>query len=95
LEPLLHSAPPNILKHVVGQFSKVLPHDPKARRLFVTSGGLKKVQEISCQPGSVLAEHIGVINSCYPEEIVRYYSPGYSDSLLARVEQYKPHPLTQ
>jgi hypothetical protein len=43
LEPLLHSAPPNILKHVVGQFAKVLPHDPKARRLFVTSGGLKKV----------------------------------------------------
>ena len=38
LEPLLHDAPPNILKHVVGQFSKVLPHDPKARRLFVTSG---------------------------------------------------------
>jgi hypothetical protein len=43
LEPLLHEAPPNILKHVVAQFSKVLPHDPKARRLFVTSGGLKKV----------------------------------------------------
>ena len=43
LEPLLHDAPPNILKHVVGQFSKVLPHDAKARRLFVTSGGLKKV----------------------------------------------------
>ena len=46
LEPLLHEAPPNILKHVVAQFSKVLPHDPKARRLFVTSGGLKKIQEI-------------------------------------------------
>ena len=43
LEPLLHNAPPNILKHVVGQFSKVLPHNPKARKLFVTSGGLKKV----------------------------------------------------
>jgi hypothetical protein len=43
LEPLLHDAPPNILKYVVGQFSKVLPHDAKARRLFVTSGGLKKV----------------------------------------------------
>ncbi len=43
LEPLLHEASPNILKHVVAQFSKVLPHDPKARRLFVTSGGLKKV----------------------------------------------------
>ena len=44
LEPLLHEAPPNILKHVVHQFSKVLPHDAKARRLFVTSGGLKKVR---------------------------------------------------
>ena len=45
LEPLLHEASPNILKHVVAQFSKVLPHDPKARRLFVTSGGLKKARD--------------------------------------------------
>jgi len=43
LEPLLHEAPPNILKHVVAQFSKVLPPDPKARRLFVTRCGFKKV----------------------------------------------------
>ncbi|CAF1529633.1 unnamed protein product, partial [Adineta steineri] len=49
LEPLLHEASPNILKHVVAQFSKVLPHDPKARRLFVTSGGLKKIQEIKAE----------------------------------------------
>ena len=69
------------------------------------------MQEISSQQGSVLAEHIRVINSCYPEEIVRYYltpylththtgitstsgdryySPGYSDTLLERVEQYRP-----
>ncbi|KAM7176535.1 sperm-associated antigen 6 isoform 3-T3 [Macrochelys suwanniensis] len=90
LEPLLHDAPPNILKHVVGQFSKVLPHDSKARRLFVTSGGLKKVQEIKAEPGSLLQEYINTINNCYPEEIVRYYSPGYSDALLERVENYQP-----
>ncbi|KAJ1189981.1 hypothetical protein NDU88_006722 [Pleurodeles waltl] len=90
LEPLLHDAPPNILKHVVGQFSKVLPHDSKARRLFVTSGGLKKVQEIRPEPGSVLQEYINTINNCYPEEIVRYYSPGYPQSLLERVDQYQP-----
>ncbi|XP_053751822.1 sperm-associated antigen 6 isoform X4 [Panthera pardus] len=70
LEPFLYDAPPNILKHVVGQFSKVLPHDSKARRLFVTSGGLKKVQEIKAGPGSLLQEYINSINSCYPEEIV-------------------------
>lgn len=90
LEPLLQDAPANILKHVVGQFSKVLPHDPKARRLFVTSGGLKKVQEIKAEPGSLLQEYMNTINACFPEEIVRYYSPGYSDTLLDRVETYQP-----
>ncbi|XP_062520377.1 sperm-associated antigen 6-like isoform X2 [Corticium candelabrum] len=90
LEPLLHDAPPNILKHVVGQFSKVLPHDAKARRLFVTSGGLKKVQEIRAEAGSALYDYIMAINNCYPEEIVRYYSPGYSDKLLERIDQYNP-----
>ncbi|XP_074549772.1 sperm-associated antigen 6 [Halichoeres trimaculatus] len=90
LEPLLYDAPSNILKHVVCQFCKVLPHDSKARRLFVTSGGLKKVQEIEAEPGSALQEHINGINSCFPEEIVRYYSPGYSEVLLERLENYQP-----
>ncbi|XP_030612025.1 sperm-associated antigen 6-like [Archocentrus centrarchus] len=90
LEPLLYDAPSHILKHVVCQFSKVLPHDNKARRLFVTSGGLKKVQEIEAEPGSALQEYINAINSCFPEEIVRYYSPGYPEALLERLDQYQP-----
>ncbi|XP_040022533.2 sperm-associated antigen 6 [Gasterosteus aculeatus] len=90
LEPLLYDVPSNILRHVVCQFSKVLPHDSKARRLFVTSGGLKKLQEIEAEPGSPLQEHINAINSCFPEEIVRYYSPGYSEVLLERLEYYQP-----
>ncbi|KAM6162729.1 sperm-associated antigen 6-like [Erethizon dorsatum] len=90
LEPFLYDAPPNILKHVLGQFSKVLPHDSEARRLFVTSGGLQKVQEIQAEPGSFLQEYINRINRCYPEEVVRYCSPGYSDTLLQRVESYQP-----
>ncbi|XP_078136533.1 sperm-associated antigen 6 [Sander vitreus] len=90
LEPLLYDVPSNILKYVVCQFSKVLPNDSKARRLFVTSGGLKKVQEIDAEPGSSLQEHINAINSCFPEEIVRYYSPGYSEVLLERLENYQP-----
>ncbi|XP_042570187.1 sperm-associated antigen 6 isoform X1 [Cyprinus carpio] len=90
LEPLLYEAPSNILKHIICQFSKVLPHDSKARRLFVTSGGLKKVQEIKAEPGSAIQEYINAINSCYPEEIVRYYSPGYSETLLERIDNYQP-----
>merc|ERR1711920_1111447 len=45
LEPLLE-APPNILKYVVQQFAKVLPQDLNARRSFVQSGGLQKIQEV-------------------------------------------------
>ena len=69
---------------------KVLPNDPSARRLFVTSGGLKKIQELKPEPGSALKEHINNINACFPEEIVRYYTPGYSEQLLQRVDTYKP-----
>ena len=68
---MLHDAPPNILKHIVGQFAKVLPHDSKARRVFVTSGGLKKVQEIKADPASALQEHITTIKGCHPEEMDR------------------------
>lgn len=71
LEPLLQNAPPNILKHVVAQFAKVLPHDAKARKLFVTSGGLKKIQEIKAEQGSSTFEYINTINNSYPEEIVK------------------------
>ena len=77
---------PNSITH----FLQVLPHDPKARRLFVTSGGLKRIQEIESEEGSVLQSYIHAINGCYPEEIVKYYSPGYSEQLLERVEQYQP-----
>lgn len=52
---------------------QILPNDARARRLFVTSGGLKKVQEIEAEPGTVLSEYITIINCCFPEEIVRYF----------------------
>uniref|UniRef100_A0A8C5GC82 Sperm associated antigen 6 n=1 Tax=Gouania willdenowi TaxID=441366 RepID=A0A8C5GC82_GOUWI len=90
LEPLLYNTPSKILKYVLGQFSKMLPHDNKARQTFVTSGGLRKVQEMDAEPGSALQEQINAINSCFPEEIVQYYSPGYSEILLERLENYKP-----
>ena len=50
----------------------------------------EEVQEIKMEPGTALAEYINAINGCYPEEIVKYYSPGYSEQLLDRVEQYQP-----
>lgn len=96
LEPMLNrSTPTNILKYVIGQFAKILPHDVTARREFVTSGGLQRLQEIASEltandksqalTGTKIWEYIRGINECYPEEIVRYYSPGYSKTLLDKV----------
>jgi hypothetical protein len=62
LEALLSAAPADTLQHVVAQFAKVLPNDAKARKLFVTSGGLKKVQEIKASaPPSVPGLWCGVV----------------------------------
>jgi hypothetical protein len=100
LEPLLqNTTPTNILKYVVGQFAKMLPHDVQARRAFVTSGCLQRLQSIassyntesaasgvpSALTGTKLGESIRAIHECYPEEIVRYFSPGYSTTLLEKV----------
>ncbi|KAJ3221388.1 Sperm-associated antigen 6 [Clydaea vesicula] len=102
LEPMLNqSTPPSILKYVVGQFAKILPHDVSARKVFVTSGSLQRLQEIASNysrgdsgvlggqlSGTKMGEYIRTINECYPEEIVRYYSPGYSNTLLEKIEEF-------
>ena len=42
----------------MGQFAKVLPKNMEARKAFVTSGGLKRIQEMQAEPGSKLREYI-------------------------------------
>lgn len=90
LEPLLHDCPEKIIKYVVHQFAKVLPNQPAARKSFVQSRGLEKIQElISDDKTSKLQEYITTINSCYPPEIVQYYSPNYSETLLQKLDQFE------
>eukprot|EP00054_Salpingoeca_dolichothecata_P020332 m.128032 g.128032 ORF g.128032 m.128032 type:complete len:511 (+) comp23575_c0_seq1:33-1565(+) len=89
LEPLLSTSAMEILETVVAQFAKVLPHDAKARRAFVSSGGLKKVQEIQDR-SEPLEESIQTINGCYPPEIIAFYSPKFESQILDRVDDYQP-----
>merc|ERR1711920_377604 len=89
LEPLLQEAPPNILKYVVQQFAHVLPNDLNARRSFVQSGGLQKIQEVKAEVGSKLHDYIDEINMLYPPEIVLYYSPNYAETLLKKMTNSK------
>lgn len=90
LEPLLMDCPEKIIKYVVHQFAKVLPNQPPARKSFVQSRGLEKIQELkSDDKNSKLQEYISTINSCYPPEIVQYYSPNYSETLLAKLDNFE------
>ncbi len=53
------------------QVGKVLANDPAGRAAFVHSGGLAAVQQMAEAPGSKLKEAVEIINSVYPEEIVK------------------------
>ena len=88
LEPLLQLAPQNILKYVVAQFAKMLPQSLDARKSFLQSGGFQKVQEIKAPAGSKLKGYIDEINSQFPTDIVQYYSPEYSNTLLKKLEDF-------
>jgi hypothetical protein len=78
--------PPEVVKFVVHQISKVLPNDPQGRHDFVVGGGLAACQALDAEAGTALKEYVDIIKSCYPEEIVQYYSPTYATQLLEKLE---------
>ena len=90
LQPLLRDAPMKVQKYVLRQFAQLLPHDVEARRAFVQSGGLQFLQELNETVGGKLSEFIIQINNCYPPEVVEYYSPNYSKTLLQKIDEYQP-----
>lgn len=53
------------------QVFQVLPHDPKARRAFVVSGGLKYILQLDLQRGTPLYDAVEAVNACYPPDIVK------------------------
>jgi hypothetical protein len=90
LQPLLRDSPAKVQKYVLRQFAQLLPHDVEARRVFVQSGGLQFLQEINETVGGKLSEYIVQINNCYPPEVVEYYSPSYSKTLMQKIDEYAP-----
>jgi 3-methyladenine DNA glycosylase AlkD len=88
LEPLLQNCPEKIVKYVVHQFAKVLPNQPNARKSFVQSRGLETIQTLlTDDTTNKLNEYINTINSCYPPEIVQFYTPNYSETLLSKLDE--------
>jgi hypothetical protein len=58
---------------------------------FFQQGGLQFLQELNETVGGKLTEFITQINQCYPPEIVEYYSPHYSKTLLDKIDDYAPN----
>ena len=54
------------------------------------SGGLQFLQELNDTVGGKLSEFIVQINNCYPPEVVEYYSPNYSKTLMQKIDEYSP-----
>jgi len=90
LQPLLRDAPTKVQKYILKQFAQMLPHELESRRAFVQNGGLQYLQELSEASGGKLTEYIQQINTCYPPEIVEYYSPNYSKALLDKIDDFQP-----
>ncbi|MCO5548130.1 hypothetical protein L7F22_001588 [Adiantum nelumboides] len=82
--------PDDITSVLIAQLAKVLLTDSDARTQFLTSGGLEKLQRLPVEDGSELKQMVDSINACYPEEIVQYYSPGYSGVLLQKIAENEP-----
>jgi Armadillo/beta-catenin-like repeat/HEAT repeat len=91
LQPLLKGSPVKVQKYVLRQFANLLPQDVDARRAFVQSGGLQYIQELQESVGGKLTEFIVQINACYPPDVVEYYSPNYSKTLLQKIDEYQPN----
>ena len=82
LEPLLQVSPDKILKHILNQYIKYLKTNNTELKNFIQNGGLQKLQElrfdekIKASPiRAKLLRLINTINSYYPPEIVKYYTP--------------------
>ena len=71
------------------QFGKVLPNDLGARKAFVQSGSLQRIQQIQAESGSKLAQFVADVNALYPPEVVSYYSPQYPELLLKKVDEFR------
>lgn len=87
LAPLLKDANPKVQKYVLAQYAAILPHDPAARKAFMQTGLLQRVQEIKSNAGPKVLQSIETINAAFPEECVKFSDPAYARELVSKLEE--------
>ncbi|CDO65110.1 armadillo repeat protein PF16, putative [Plasmodium reichenowi] len=88
LQPIFIKSTWPLAKYSILQFSKLLPKNSSSKKGFIQSGCLKYLQEIkNTEEGKKYEIEINNINKTFPEDIVNYYTPGYSDMLIKRIDE--------
>lgn len=87
LAPLLRDGNAKVQKYVLAQYAAVLPNDAAARKAFMQTGLLQRVQEIKASAPPKVLESIARINAAFPEEAVKFSDPMYARELLARLDE--------
>lgn len=75
LDMLLYESPKDILEIVLEQLNKILPNNDIARRMFLTTGSLRKVLALEPEPDSNIARLVDAIKSNFSYEVIKMYSP--------------------
>ncbi|SCO67406.1 PF16 protein, putative [Plasmodium vivax] len=88
LEPVFLKATAKLAKYCICQFAKIIPKSPAHKKAFIKSGCLKRLQEMkNSEEAKKVEMEINAINKSFPEDVVNYYTPGYSETLIKRIDQ--------
>uniref|UniRef100_A0A8D9BTN9 Sperm-associated antigen 6 n=1 Tax=Cacopsylla melanoneura TaxID=428564 RepID=A0A8D9BTN9_9HEMI len=85
IDLLLYDSAPEILLPVLKQLSKIFNVDLKARKVFLSTGGLKRVQALIDPHHTELCKAICEVNAYFPEKALLYYSMDMADRFVKKV----------
>jgi Armadillo/beta-catenin-like repeat/HEAT repeat len=86
LSILLRDNDTTLQKMALAQFAFFLPNDPLARKTFMATGLLQRIQELKLNADPKTSEAIFKINHAFPDEAVKFSDPAYAKQLLERLE---------
>ncbi|KAL1462453.1 hypothetical protein WDU94_014287, partial [Cyamophila willieti] len=84
IDLLLCDSPPEIILLVLKQLSKIFAIDLKARKDFLSTGGLKTVQALNHPNNTELCKAICEVNTYFPEKALLYYSMDMADCFVKK-----------
>ncbi len=91
LEPLILESPRTFLKYIIRQLAKVLFNNTEGRKHFVTAGHLQQILQMTRnEDDEKILQAVNELKSIYPNEVVSYFSPDFSEELIKKLDEFTP-----